>query len=173
MSKEELLDTKKKEIQIYVKYNEFEEDFKGPVDQALRALMSFLDKIYPSLEILTQVRLTVDLQELIEQMKDIVSIAPSGPVILYKKKLKVKEVIGLNLIGTYVGYRLNLLDKVSLSLDELMPLTGKSRGSVSSDLTRMTKRRLLEKPEKGEYKISALGIKHFVDEVFPKLRKEK
>lgn len=172
MREEKLLDTKKKEIQLYVKYNEFEEDFKGPVDQVLRALMSFLDKIYPSLEILTQVRLTIDLQELIEQMKDIVSIASSGPVILYKKKLKVKELIGLNLIGTYVGYRLNILDKVSLSLDELMSLTGKSRGTVSGALTGMVNDRLVERPEKGEYKISLLGIKRFVDEVFPKLKEE-
>jgi len=172
MSEEKLLDTKKKEIQIYVKYNEFEEDFRGPVDQALRALISFLDKIYPGLEILTQVRLTIDLQEIIEQMKDIVSIAPSGPVILCKKKLKVKELVGLNLIGIYVGYRLNLLDKASLSLDELMSLTGKSRGTVSGTLTGMVNDRLVEKPEKGDYKISLLGIKRFEDEVFPKLKEE-
>ena len=172
MNKEKLLKMSEKEIKIYVKHGEFEEDFKGPVDQALRALIAFLDKIYPSLEILTQVQLTVDLQKIIEQMKDIIAIAPNGPVILYKKQLGVKELIGLNLIGTFVGYKLNLLNEVSLSLDELVTLTGKTKGSISGILTGMVNDHLVEKPERGKYKISLLGIKCFLAEVFPKLKEE-
>jgi len=172
MSEEKLLNLKKKELQVYVKYDQFEEDFKGPADQVLRALIAFLDKVYPGLEILSQVQLTVDLQELIEEMKGIIAIAPSGPVVLSKKKLTVKEQIGLNLIGAFVGYKLNLTEKASLSLDELVTLTGKTKGSVSGALTPMVNDRLVEKPEKSEYKISLLGIKHFIDEVFPTLREE-
>lgn len=172
MSEEKLLNLKKKELQVYVKHDKFEEDFKGPVDEVVRALIAFLDKVYPSLEILSQIRLTVDLQELIEEMKDIIAIAPSGPVILSKKKLTVKELIGLNLIGAFVGYKLNLAEKTSLSLDELATLTRKTKGSVSGALTPMVNNRLVEKPEKGEYKISLLGIKYFTHEVFPKLRVE-
>lgn len=172
MSEEKLLNLKKKELQVYVKYDKFEEDFKGPVDEVVRALMAFLFKVYPGLEILSQVQLTVDLQELIEKMKDIIAIAPSGPVVLSKKKLTVKELIGLNLIGAFVGYKLNLAEKASLSLYELATLTGKTKGSVSGALTPMVNNRLVEKPEKGEYKISLIGIKHFTHAVFPKLRVE-
>ena len=173
MSEERLLSVREKEIQIYVKHGEFEEDFRGPVDQVLRALIAFLDKVYPGLDILTQVRLTVDLQKIIEQMKDIIAVAPNGPVILYKKKLGVKELIGLNLIGTFVGYKLNLIDKGTMSLDELVKLTGKTKGTLSGTLTAMVNDRLVEKPERGKYKISMLGIKRFVDEVFPQLREKK
>lgn len=176
MKKEELLGMKRpnqqEDIEIYVKYGGFEEDFKGPVDQVLRALVSSLDKIYPSLEVLSQVRLTVDLMELIEKMKDIIAIAPSGPVILCEKRLTVKQLIGLNLIGAFVGYKLNLLDKPSLSLDELVILTGKTKGSISRRITSMVSDRWVEKPERGEYKISSVGIKHFVDRAFPSLREE-
>ena len=172
MKEEKLLSVGKKEIQIYVKHAQFEEDFRGPVDQVLRALIAFLDKIYPGLEILSQVRLTVDLQKLIEEMKDIIAITPSGPVILCKKKLTVKQLIGLNLVGAFVGYKLNLLDKASLSLDELVALTGKTKGSISRRITSMVNDRWVEKPERGECKISALGIKHFVDKVFPNLKEE-
>ena len=174
MSEEELLDVKgkmkQKEIQVFVKHGEFEEDFKGSVDQVLRALIAFLDRIYPNLEILTEVRLTVDLQTLIEKMRDVVAIAPNGPVILSGKKLTVKELIGLNLIGNFVGYKLNMVDKASLTLDELVALTGKTKGSVSGALTIMVNDRLAEKPKRGEYRISVLGIRRFVDEVFPKLK---
>ena len=163
---------KQEDIEIYVKYGGFEEDFKGPVDQVLRALMSSLDKIYPGLEVLSQVQLTVDLQELIEKMKDIVAITPNGPVVLCEKKLTVKQLIGLNLIGAFVGYKLNLLDKASLSLDELVALTGKTKGSISRRITSTVNDRWVEKPERGRYKISTLGIKHFVDKVFPNLKEE-
>ncbi len=172
MSEEKLLKSRKKELEVYLKYDQFEEDFKGPVDQVLRALLAFLDKVYPGLEILSHVLLTVDLQELIEEIKDIVAITPSGPVVLYKMRLTVKELIGLNLIGAYLGYKLNLAEKPSLSLDELVTLTRKIKGSVSGALTPLVNGRLVEKPEKGEYKISLLGIKHFIDEVFPRLRRE-
>jgi len=163
---------KREEIEIYVKCSGFEEDFKGPVDQVLRALISSLDKIYPSLEVLSQVRLTVDLQELMEKMKDIIAVAPSGPVILCEKKLTVPEMIGLNLIGAFAGYKLNLLEKASLSLDELVTLTGKTKGSVSRRMTSMVNDRWVEKPDRGEYKISPVGIKHFLDKVFPNLKEE-
>lgn len=172
MSKEKLLNMRKKELQVYVKHDQFEQDFEGPVDTVLRALIAFLDKVYPGLEILSQVRLTVDLQELVEEMKDVIAIAPSGPVVLSKKRLTVKELIGLNLIGAFVGFKLNLAGKASLSLDKLVTLTGKTKGSVSGALTPMVNDRLVEKPEKGEYEISLLGVKHFIDEVFPKLKEE-
>lgn len=163
---------KQKEIEIYVKYGGFEEDLKGPVDEVLRALISSLDKIYPTLEVLSQVQLTVNLQELIEKMKGLVAIAPNGPVVLCGKKPTVKQLIGLNLLGAFVGYKLNLLDKASLSLDELVTLTGKTKGSISRRITTMVNDRWVEKPERGEYGISLLGIKHFVDKVFPNLKEE-
>lgn len=176
MKEEKLLDVKRsnrqEDIEIYVKYGGFEEDFKGPVDQVLRALISSLDKIYPSLEVLSQVQLTVDLQGLIEKMKGILAIAPSGPVVLCEKKLTVKQLVGLNLIGAFVSYKLNLLDKTSLSLDELVTLTGKTKGSISRRMTSMVNDRWVEKPERGEYRISLVGIKYFVDKVFPNLKEE-
>ncbi|NIP66597.1 hypothetical protein GWN63_00635, partial [Candidatus Bathyarchaeota archaeon] len=76
MKDERLLDRRKTQekegIEIYLKYGGFEEDFRGPVDQVLRALMSSLQKIHPGLELLSQVQLTVDLQDLIKKMEGIV-----------------------------------------------------------------------------------------------------
>jgi len=160
MKEEKLLNTEKQNaqepIEIYVKCGGFEEDLKGPVDQVLRALVSSLDKIYPCLEMVSKVQLTVDLQEIIEDMEDVIAIAPSGPVILCEKKLTIKELIGL--------------DKASLTLDELADLTRKTKGSVSRRITSMVNDRWVEKPDRGEYEISLLGIKHFLGNVFPRLK---
>ncbi|UCC33863.1 MAG: hypothetical protein JSW53_02340 [Candidatus Bathyarchaeota archaeon] len=176
MKEEKLLNMKRQDehdhIEIYLKYGGFEEDLKGPVDQVLRALFSSLNKVHPSLELLSKVQLTVDLHELMEEMKDMVIIAPNGPLILCEKKLTVKELIGLNLIGTFVGYKLNLLDKISLTLGELTALTGKTKGSVSRRITSMVNDRWVEKPERGEYKISLAGIRHFIEKVFPNLKED-
>jgi hypothetical protein len=174
MKEEKLLNTERQNaqepIEIYVKCGGFEEDLKGPVDQVLRALLSSLDRIYPCLEIVSKVQLTADLQEIIEEMEDVIAIAPSGPVILCEKKLTIKELIGLNLVGAFVGYKLNLLDKASLTLDELADLTRKTKGSVSRRITSMVNDRWVEKPDRGEYEISLLGIKHFLGNVFPRLK---
>ncbi len=176
MKEEKMLNMKRSDeeenIEVYVKYGGFEEDLKGPVDQVLRALISSLDKIYPGLEVLSRVRLTVDLQQLIEKMEGVVAISPNGPVVLCDKKLTVKRLIGLNLIGALVGYRLNLLDKPSLSLDELTTATSKPKGSISRRITTMVNDRWIERLERGEYKISTVGIKHFLDKVFPDLEEE-
>ncbi|MDH5687500.1 MAG: hypothetical protein OEZ48_06540 [Candidatus Bathyarchaeota archaeon] len=177
MREEKLLDVKEEDkrddIEIYVKYGGFEEDFKGPVDQVLRALISSLDKICPGLEVLSRVRLTVDLQGLIEKMEGIVAIAQSGPIMLSEKKLTVKELVGLNLLGAFVGYKLNLFDDPSLSLDDLVTLTGKNKGSISRRITTLVNDRWVERLERGEYRISTLGVKHFEDEILPNLREEK
>ena len=176
MKEEKLLDLTRsngpEDIEIYIKYGGFEEDFKGPVDQVLRALISSLDKICPGLEVLSRVRLTVDLQELIEAIEGIVAITQGGPIVLSEKRLIVKELVGLNLLGAFVGYKLNLFDKPSLSLDELVTLTGKNKGSVSRRITTLVNDRWVERLERGEYRISTLGIKHFQDEILPSLREE-
>ena len=174
MREEKLLDVKgsdkREEIEIYVKYGGFEEDFKGQVDQVLRALISSLDKICPGLEVLSRVRLTVDLRELIEKIEGIVAIAPSGPIVLSDKKLSVKELVGLSLLGAFVGYKLNLFDEPSLSLDDLVALTGKNKGSISRRITTLVNDRWVERLERGEYRISTLGAKHYGDEILPNLR---
>jgi len=176
MKEEKLLDLKRSNgsdnIEIYVKYGGFEEDFKGPVDQVLRALISSLDKIYPGLEVLSRVRLTVDLQELIAKIEGVVAIAPNGPIVLSDKKLTVKELVGLNLLGAFVGYKLNLFEEPSLSLDDLVTLTGKNKGSISRRITTLVNDRWVERLARGEYRISTLGIKHFEDGILPNLREE-
>jgi len=173
VTEEKLLRPEGKELQVYVKFNEFEEDIRGSPDDVLRALMAFLDRVYPGLEVLGRIRLTVDLHGLTEQIKDIVAVTSSGPVILSRKKLTIRELVGLNLIGAFVGYKLNLMDRDALNLDDLVNLTGKGKGSVSGALTHMVGNRWVEKPERGGYRISALGIKQFQEEVFPKLKEAK
>ena len=173
MTEEKLLRPEGKELQVYVKFNEFEEDIRGSPDDVLRALMAFLDRVYPGLEVLGRIRLTVDLHGLTEQIKDIVAVTSSGSVILSRKKLTIRELVGLNLIGAFVGYKLNLMDRDALNLDDLVNLTGKGKGSVSGALTHMVGNRWVEKPERGGYRISALGIKQFQEEVFPKLKEAK
>ena len=79
--------------------------------------------------------------------------------ILSKKKMSVKDLIGLNLLGTFIGYKLNLFDKASLLLDDLVRLTNRSKGSVSGTLTNMVMDHWVEKVERGTYQISLLGIK--------------
>ncbi|MEM3792756.1 MAG: hypothetical protein QXH47_05515, partial [Candidatus Bathyarchaeia archaeon] len=116
--------------------------------------------------------LSLDLEEVSKGLKDLVTVHPEPTVLADMKKLTIFEGCLLVLIVKYLAYLFGKSDKASLSLEEISGRLGKSKSSISARLSELQNGYLVEKVERGEYRITSKGLKYFISEVAPRLKGE-
>jgi len=158
-------------ITVNIKYKDVEQTFIGNLDDVWISVNRFFSQIIPSFELAQRLMLTIDLQKLIEDFKDIITVAPEGPELLIsKQKISDSETLGFYLIAAYMGHKLGLLSEETVSKDELQTRLGKSSKTTSARLSELYSERLVTRDNEGNYKITTIGIKHFQEDVLPKIR---
>ncbi|RLI23982.1 MAG: hypothetical protein DRO52_06195 [Candidatus Hecatellales archaeon] len=170
-----MAEEKRETIKIHVEFGENRLDFEGSPEEAVRALLAFLQNAYPAYEMARRLTLTVDLEELLKSLEGVLAFTPEGPVILagrerLERGLSIRELILLHLVKAYVGFRLGKLPRESLSVDELLKATGGKVGAVAGRLSEMVSEELIERLGRAEYKITTYGVKHFLESILPKVR---
>ncbi len=161
-----------KKLQVTVKYGELRADYEGSPDEVLRGVIDFLKRVHPALEVVEKISLTTDLNKLLKSLEGLVAVQPSGPVILYEKKMTIEQAISLLLGGAYASCQLNVMEQESLTLDALSRLTGKTGGALRGTLSRMKEKQMIERLPEGGYRITPLGLKRLVDDTIPALKVE-
>ncbi|MCW4001765.1 MAG: hypothetical protein NWE97_01055 [Candidatus Bathyarchaeota archaeon] len=158
-------------ITVHIKYQGLEQTFLGNVNDVWTSINRFFSEIVPALKVTRKVLLTVDLEKLVDDCRNVIAVAPEGPNLLVsKQKLTDSETLALNLIAAYVSNRLGLLKKDALSKEELQKRLGKSAKITSTRLGELCREELATKTEEGNYKITTIGIKRLQEEVLPKIR---
>jgi hypothetical protein len=100
-------------------------------------------------------------------------IAKEGVLLLTpKERLTGPDLICLYLIGAYVGYKLGIFEKDSMTVDELSQYTGIKRNVVAVRLTELARSRIVESTDTGERRVTSIGIEHFKSNILPKIRTE-
>lgn len=162
-------------LELIVRYRDIETKFIGRPDEVIRALLNFLGKILPAYDLAAQLTLSVDLEDLLRSIRGIIAFTPEGPVIAIPREKMGgdRNAIMLNLVKAYVGYRLGRLDKDSLSVADLIAATGCKSGTVAARLSELTDMGLVERVGRGEYRVTTLGVKFFLDEILPKIKVEE
>lgn len=164
----------KAEIEVVIKCKDTEAKFSGDIDKVTRKIITFLTGIYPSLEIASRLSIAPDLDKIAKALEDIGAVTPEGPVLLSARgKVRDKEAVGLYLLIAYTGYRLGKLNKDTLPMADLIKLTGRPPGTIAGRLSELVSELLVDRIGKGEYRITTLGIKYFIENVIPKIKKHE
>ena len=164
--------TKKETVTVTVKYQETEQTFTGDADQVWRSINRFFSEMIPTLHTIKKALLTVDFESLIEDCRNVVAVAPEGPVILVsKQKLTDSETLTLHLLAAYIAGRLGQ-PKDYLTKKELQAGLGKNAKITSTRLGELTREGNATKTEEGNYKITSLGVKRFQEEILPEIRQK-
>ena len=162
---------KEAEITVHIKYKGIEETFSGNLESVWASLNRFFSQFIPLLETTKKIMLTIDLKEIIENCAGLIAVTSDGAHILVSRsKLTDNETLILNLLAAYIGYHLGLLDRESLSKDELQRKLSKSSKIVSTRLGELVKNEFVEKTDVGEYKITSFGIVQAQREIIPKIK---
>ena len=151
----------KETVTVHIKYLETEQTFTGDVNHVWVSVNRFFSEMIPALQIVKKALLTVDLEKLIEDCKNIIAVAPEGPVLLVsRQKLTASETLTLHLLATYIGNKLGL-SKIFLTKEELQAALGKNAKITSTRLGELCREGLATKTDEGNYRITTLGIKRF------------
>ncbi|PVX25826.1 MAG: hypothetical protein CW691_03385 [Candidatus Bathyarchaeum sp.] len=162
----------KETVTVNIKYQETEQTFTGDANQVWQSINKFFTEMVPALAIAKKAILTVDLQSLIEDCKNIIAVAPEGPVILVSKQtLTDSETVTLQLLATYLANKFGQ-PKDYLTKEELQIGLGKNAKITSTRLGELVREGSAIKTENGNYKITTLGIKRFQEEVLPDIREK-
>ena len=167
---------KEKKLDVQLKCGDFEARFSGSIDEVIRCFFKFLSEVYPTYETLSQITITVDMEALLRELKDIMAVTPEGVVLLKPPEgvtLIDREMIGLHLIRVYVGKKLGLLDSDSLPMVDLLKFTGGKSGAIAGRLSEMVNEGLVERVGRGEYRTTTLGIKMIMDSVIQRFKGKK
>ena len=161
-------------LEVTLKYKDVQVNFSGQPDDAVKFFLRFIGRVLPGLDLVTELTLTVDLENLLNGLKGLVAFAPEGPIVIVpKEKLGgERNIIVLNLVKIYVAFKTGRLEKDSLSTSEIKSLTGSKMGTVGARLSELTSLGWVERIGRGEYRLTTLGLKSFLEEILPKISKE-
>ncbi|MDH5438966.1 MAG: hypothetical protein OEX76_08740 [Candidatus Bathyarchaeota archaeon] len=161
----------KETITAHIKYRDVEQTFTGNVNDVWISINRFFSEMMPALEVARKALLTVDLEKLIDDCKNIITVAPEGPSLLVsKQKLTDGETLVLYLLAAYIGNKLGLLNIDTLSKEELQAGLRKSAKITSTRLGELCREGLATKTEEDNYRITTIGIKRLQEEALPKIR---
>jgi hypothetical protein len=159
-------------VTVHIKYMDTEQTFTGNVNQVWISINRFFSEMIPALHIVKKALLTVDLENLIKDCKNVIAVAPEGPVLLVsKQKLTDSETLTLQLLATYIGNKLGL-SKSFLTKEELQAALGKNLKITSTRLGELCRDGYATKTDEGNYQITTLGIKRFQEETLPEIREK-
>jgi len=162
----------KESVTVHIKYQETEQTFTGDANQVWISINRFFSEMIPALQTVKKALLTVDLESLIEDCKNVIAVAPEGPVLLVsRRKLTDNETLTLQLLATYIGNKLGQ-SKDYLTKEELQAGLGKNAKITSTRLGELCREGLTTKTEEGNYRITTLGIKRSQEETLPEIREK-
>jgi len=158
-------------LELFVRYKDMELRFKGKPDDVTRSFLRFIQKILPTYDLASKLALTIDLEDLLKSLEGIIAFTPEGPVVMVPKERLggERDAILLHLVKAYVGYRTGRLEEDSLSTSEIASLTGGKTSTIGARLSELVSAGQVERVGRGEYRMTTLGIRNFIDEVLPKI----
>ena len=157
-------------VTVHVKYEGVEQTFTGNANDVWVGVNRFFAEMIPAFDVARRIILTVDMEKLVEDSKDIIAITPEGPELLVpRRKLTDSETILLNLLATYIGYRLGKLSREWLTKEELQAKLGKSMKITSTRIGELTREGMVLKTEDGNYKITTKATR-LLQEILPKIK---
>ena len=84
-----------------------------------------------------------------------------------------RDIILLHLVKTYIGYEIGRNESNYLTTSDIKSLTGGKSSTVAARLSELTSLGWVERIGRGEYRITTLGAKSFLDEVLPRIKPEE
>src|SRR6266702_1209999 len=103
-------------IEVVIKHSGVENRIIGSPETVLRELLSYFSKVYPSIDLVSKL---------------VLSVSPEGLVVLKDlRELKDKELMMIHLAGSRLQHQMGKKESDTLSLDEITKTTGRSTGQT-------------------------------------------
>ena len=107
------------------------------------------------------------LEKVVEKAKQVFNLDRSGNVIFLvsRTKLTQRQELAMQLLGKYIASELDIAESDIMTADELAEIAEPDKPSVRARLNELKKERVVESPERGQFRISILGVEKILDEI--------
>jgi hypothetical protein len=158
-------------VEVTVRFKDDQMTITGSPDQVIRELLAFFSKIFPQLEIVSRITLSVDASDFLKACEGIIALTPEGMAITVDTShLRDKELIMLHLAKTRAGHMLGKLERDTLRLNDLVVAAKSKSGTVAGRLSEMCSEGVVERSGKGEYRATTSGLDYFMKSIVPRLK---
>lgn len=158
-------------VEVTVRFKDGQMTIAGSPDQVIQELLVFFSKIYPQLENVSRIMLSVDASEFLKACEGIVAVTPEGMAITVDTShLRDRELIVLHLAKIRVGHMLGKLERDTLRLNDLVVAAKSKSGTVAGRLSEMCSEGIVERSGKGEYRLTTSGLDYFMKSIVLKLK---
>ena len=157
-------------IEVVIKHSGVENRIIGSPETVLRELLSYFSKVYPSIELVSKLVLSVDSLEFLQSCSGVLAVSPEGLVVLKDlRELKDKELVMIHLAGSRLQHQMGKKESDTLSLDEITKTTGRSTGTVAGRLSELCNEQLVERVGKGSYRLTTMGTRVIIKNLMPRV----
>jgi hypothetical protein len=163
-------DTPAATIEVVLKHSGVENRIIGSPDTVVKELLSYFSKVYPSIELVSKLVLSVDSVEFLQSCAGIMAVSPEGLVVLKDlRDLKDKELMMIYLAGSRLQHQMGKKESDTLSLDEITKTTGRSTGTVAGRLSELCNEQMIERVGKGSYRLTTMGTRVVIKNLMPRV----
>ncbi len=157
-------------VEVVLKHDEIENKIIGTPEGVVREILAYFSRVYPSLDLISRVILTVDSSEFLQSCAGVLAASQEGIAILKDpSQLRDKELMMLHLSGSKLMHLVGVRENDTASLEELTKATGKSTGTVAGRLSELCNEQLVTRVGKGSYRLTTMGARTVVRTLMPKL----
>ena len=157
-------------IEVVLKHAGVENRIIGSPEAVVREVLSYFSRVYPSVELVSKLVLSVDSIEFLQSCTGIMAVSPEGLVVLKDlKDLKDKELMMIHLAGSRLQHQMGKKESDTLSLDEITKTTGRSTGTVAGRLSELCNEQLVERVGKGSYRLTTMGTRVVMKNLMPRV----
>jgi len=157
-------------IEVVLKHSGVENRIIGSPETVVRELLSYFSRVYPSIELVSKLILSVDSVEFLQSCTGVLAVSPEGLVVLKDlKDLKDKELMMIHLAGSRLQHQMGKKESDTLSLDEITKTTGRSTGTVAGRLSELCNEQLVERVGKGSYRLTTMGTRVVIKNLMPRV----
>ena len=157
-------------IEVVLKHSGIENRIIGSPETVVRELLSYFSRVYPSVELVSKLILSVDSVEFLQSCTGVLAVSPEGLVVLKDLgELKDKELLMIHLAGSRLQHQMGKKESDTLSLDEITKTTGRSTGTVAGRLSELCNEQLVERVGKGSYRLTTMGTTVVIKDLMPRV----
>ncbi len=169
----------KGEFSVKVTFQGFEETVTGrTLEEVFRGVAKALSQHFPLYSLVSTLVFKPDYGQVFAELKGLVTFFSEGAFVLnFGPEVSDYDTALICLVSAFAGYELNLCEKNTLTIDEthnVIKASGLpySRKTINNRLGDLAKMGLARRIGRGEYNVTDLGIRHFLEQSLEAIKGE-
>lgn len=143
---------KDERLEVTVKYKDLKQTISGSPGTVTREYFNVLNKVIPAFAVISGLKFSPNLTDMAAKLEGAVQFY-KGRVFILRKNLLLEDSILLALAAKYIGFGLRLTSSDSMSLQEILDSTGKTKKAIMRVVDKLKSTNAIEQLLEGRYRI--------------------